>query len=105
MLVSVVSIGVMRMIVRHGFVMMGMHMRPGHINPQFMFMHVMPVVVLGVYVRVRVAVRGVLVQVAVVFTQVQPYTASHQRAGQAQLPADRFSKKHHRDHSPYKRRC
>ena len=107
MLVAVASIWVMCMVVRHGLVVMGMHMRLGSINPQLMFMHVVPVVVLCVHVHVRgrVAVRGVLVQVAVVFGQVQPHTPAHQRANQPLLPADRFSKKHHRHHGTYKRRC
>ena len=36
-----------------------------------------------------------LVQVSVVFCQVQPDTQPHQCAGQTQLPSDGFSKKQH----------
>ena len=52
--------------------------------------------------RMRVSQHLMMMQVAMVFSQMQPHPQPHQGAGQSQLPCDRFGKKQDRDDSPDK---
>ena len=78
------------MVVRQRLVVMRMVMRLKGIFPQSVGMHVMCIM----YVWMCMVVRVVQMGVCMVFCQMQPHPQRHQSTGQAQLPRDRFCKKH-----------
>jgi hypothetical protein len=70
---AVVGVWVMGMVVTQSLVVVRMGMWFGAVFLRRMRMHVVPVVVVRMHVWVRMAVRGVLVRVRVVFRQMQPH--------------------------------
>lgn len=105
----------MGMVVRHGFMVVGMAVRLagintyGVINTVRMFntfgvvMQMVRIAVVGVHVRV--AVRGMGVHVRVVFRQVQPHARNHQQTGGQQLPRHGLGKQRNGQRRADKRRC
>ena len=98
---AVMGIGIMRVVVGQGLVLMRMRMRLGGVYARGVVMQV----VFVMHMCMRMGSRAVLVLVRMVLGQVQPYTQAHQRAGRKQLPTDGFCKKQNRYQCPGKRRC
>ena len=79
-----VRIGVVGVGVAHGFMVVGVAVRFEGVNAFVMFVQMVYVVMVGV--QVGMAVRGMCMQVRVVFRQVQPHACAHQQAGCQHVP-------------------
>lgn len=101
---AVVGIGVMGVFMGESLVVVRVRMWLGGVFAQGMLVHVVPIMVVCVHMRVRMAVRGVLVQVCMVFCQMQPHAQPHQGTCSHELPRYRFCKSQYRHDCAHKRR-